>query len=288
MIKLWMREWRRERRNLLLWQFIWVLLPVLLYVLYSMGRRVFWNMGHALFGLSREIYVFSGFSEPVECGNFRIYLCMLVLVLQVSMVWKACKRMVQSVPGNERDGSIYSLCGQWYSRRQLVVSKYIWILGSAAAGYVLTWVSIIVMARTGTVGEAAVAQTTHSMLCQMGCGLIVLCFMMSMTFLYTVYSRKAQFHTASGISIGLLVAGNLYKIRDLIFWILGEQGISTLKVGKMLSWMDGLYRISPLSWLNPYAEFKPGSMLLYLCICAGLSIVAVALGIWRYDRKELI
>ena len=239
---IWRREWRGEWRRLLLWQLVWMAAPVLLYILYyHVNKRMFFHMADALFSLPPEVYAFAGFPHAAEYGNFRIYLYMLVMLLQVCVAWRGCKRMVRAVTANDRNGSIYTLCGQWYSRVQLVLYEYIWVAGTAVAGYVLWYLMIIVLAWKGTVGETARTQVVHFLLGRMGCGVAVL-LLLSLAFLYTVYKKdKCQTGTglAAVLTLGLSALGNLYKIRDLVFWLLERKEIALKQAERLLSWMEG-------------------------------------------------
>lgn len=280
------RKWKCEWKNMLIWQGVLVAAPVLLYILYCGSRKTFINMGHALFELPAAVYAFAGFGHSEECGNFRLYLYMLLMILQTAMAWKGCRRMVRSVYGNEDNGSIYTLCNQWYSRRKLIVLNYLWIVGSAVTGFVLSYLAVMLMAWKGTIGETARMQAVHFLAGQMGYGIIVLCLMLSLAFVYTVYNRRAKYHTGSGISLGLLVIGNLYKVRDVIFWLLEKKDIPLQEARGLLSWMDGLYWISPLSWLNPYADRGSGKCSVQIVVCSVIIIVSVTLGILGYEHRE--
>ena len=81
-----------------------------------------------------------------------------------------------------------------------------------------------------------------------------------------------------------LLLGNLYKIRDAIGWLLRLLKIKDQIVHTIGGWLDWLYWISPLSWLNPFTSKD----IFEILIQAGICILGTALLFFFTMEKYMV
>lgn len=283
--KLMKREWKRWWKKLvkpLAFQIIFLFALMAACALKQNELQVY---VFEFFWKPTEITAFSGYTSWNGMGNMAYYLLFAMMFFNVSVIWNACIRTLHIVYMDEENQSIYFMCNQIYSRKKLAISKYLWAQISVLGSYLILsfglWGAIFL-------GNTIWKQETdwRMLVLQTGRVMLVIVMMVSMTFLYAVWTRSVgytKYGYVSLIVIGTFLIGNLYKCRDILFWALTKAGGSVEGIRGLTLWMDQCGWISPLSWLNPVKKF---SMKLAM-VCMVISIAAFLLGLLGYQRRNL-
>jgi len=306
MIQLIRREWKRWRKNLLSDLAFRILTLFLVLVICILKRNELQFYLIKFFDLPEAITAFSGYDSWNGMGNTSYYILFAMMFINVSIIWKACKRTLRIVYMDENNQSVCSICNQLCSRQKLVVSKYLWAIISSLVSYVILSICMCVMIKIGnavakqgtdfnilillrTYGAEIFgsAYTDWNMLAmQIVKVLIVQLMLVSLTFLYAVWTRNAyqmKYGFITFLVFGTFILGNLYKLRDILYWAMREAEISIGKIEEVTLWMDKLFWISPLSWLNPRVQMP----IVFMVTCIGVSIFALFMGILGYKRRTL-
>lgn len=283
--KLMKREWKRWWKKLvksLVLQIIFLFVLMVVCVLKQNELQVY---VFRFFGKSTAITAFSGYTSWQGMENMAYYLLFVMMFLNVLVIWSACVQTLYIVYMDENNQTIYSMCNQMYSRQKLAISKYFWAQISTLFSYL-----ILSFALWGAVflGNHIWEQETDFRMLQLQTGrvMLVMIMMISLTFLYAVWTKSVSYTKYGYISLlvlGTLFAGNLYKFRDILFWAMRRAGIMVEGIRGMTLWLDKCYWISPLSWLNPEKSFPV--QLVIACIV--VSTVAFLLGLLGYQRRSL-
>lgn len=283
--KLMKREWKRWWKKLvkpLVFQIIFLFALTAACILKQNELQVY---VFRFFWKSTAITAFSGYTSWNGMGNMAYYLLFAMMFLNVLVIWSACVRTLRIIYMDEENQSVYFMCNQMYSRQKLAVSKYLWAQISAMLQYL-----ILSFGLWGAIfwGNTVWKQETDwkLLVLQTGRVMLVMAMMISLTFLYAVWTRSVgytKYGYVSLIVLGTFFIGNLYKFRNILFWLLGRAGTSTEGIRGLTLWMDKCGWISPLSWINPEKEF---SMKLVM-VCIAISITAFLLGLLGYKRRNL-
>lgn len=283
--KLMKREWKRWWKKLvkpLMFQIIFLFALTAACILKQSELQFF---VFQFFWKPTAITAFSGYTSWNGMGNMAYYLLFAMMFLNVSVIWSACVRTLRIIYTDEENQSVYFMCNQMYSRQKLAVSKYLWAQISAMLSYL-----ILSFGLCGAIfwGNTMWKQETDwgLLVLQTGRVMLVMAMMISLTFLYAVWTRSVGYTKYGYVTLivfGTFFIGNLYKCRDILFWVLGRTGTSTEGIRGFTLWMDKCGWISPLSWLNPVKEFS----LQLAVICIVISIIAFLLGLLGYKRKNL-
>lgn len=264
--------------------------PTAIFLLYYFRKEWLFQAASAVLSLPEQLYSFIGLNHSVTTGNIRFYILFGVMLLQIWIVWNACWRTLQLLQADERTGSICSMCNQWYSRRQLGMGK----LTCSVTAFLLQnilWHGIVLLfiLMGSTNGEQRTA-ALRAVLLLWGRSSLVTGMLISLTFCIGVFLRQPVRKGASwvsGILTGSLLAGNLYKVRDLLQWILEQVMAGFGGVLEKLGWMNQGYWLSPLSWLNPYKSVSGGVVAIQSLLCIGIAAAGIVIGLKGYERRRI-
>lgn len=283
--KLIKREWKRWWKKLvksLVFQIIFVFILMAVCVSQRNNLQIY---VFRFFGKSTAITAFSGYASWQGMENMSYYLLFAMMFLNVLVIWNACVRTLHIVYMDEKNQTICSMCNQMYSRQKLAISKYLWAQISTLFSYL-----ILSFALWGAIflGNHIWEQETDFRLLQLQTGrvMLVMIMMVSLTFLYAVWTKSmndTKYGYVSFLVFGTFFIGNLYKFRDILFWAMRRAGIATEEIRGITLWMDNCYWISPLSWMNPEKSF-PVQLVI---VCITVSIAAFLLGLLGYRRRNL-
>lgn len=283
--KLMKREWKRWWKKLiksLVFQIIFLFALMAACILKKNELQVY---VFRFFWKAADITAFSGYTSWEGMGNMAYYLLFAMMFLNVSVIWSACVRTLRIVYIDEENQAIHSMCNQIYSRNKLVLSKYLFAQISTLIQYLILsfalWAAIFF-------GNNIWNQETDwkFLVLQTGKVMLVMIMMISVTFLYAVWTKSVGYTKYGFISLlvfGTFFMGNLYKIRNILFWAMRRTGTAVEGIRGMTLWMDKCYWISPLSWLNPEKEFPAQ----FVITCIAISIVSLFFGIIGYKRRNL-
>jgi hypothetical protein len=90
-----------------------------------------------------------------------------------------------------------------------------------------------------------------------------------------------------------LIAGNLYKLRDLGIWLIELFNERTTLhfdpagLTENFGWLDRLYWLSPLSWLNPYALQNGRTLAWQYWACVFLIAASGFFMVFVYRKRKL-
>ena len=283
--KLMKREWKRGWKKLvksLVFQIIFLFVLMAACVLKRNELQIY---VFRFFWKAKEITAFSGYTSWEGMENMAYYLLFAMMFLNVLVVWSACVRTLHIVYMDERNQAVYSMCNQIYSRQKLFVSKYLWAQISMLFSYF-----ILSAALWGAIfwGNHIWEQETDFRMLQLQTGksMLVMIMMVSLTFLYAVWTKAVSYTKYGYVSIlvfGTFFMGNLYKFRDILFWAMKKGGTDIEGIRGITLWMDKCYWISPLSWLNPEKDFSVQIVI----VCIVVSIAAFLFGFLGYKRRSL-
>lgn len=269
---------------------IQVCYPAAIFLLYYLRKEWLFQVASAVLALPEEIYAFIGLNRGVTTGNIRFYILFGVMVLQIWIAWNACWRTLHLLQADECNGSIWSICNQWYSRRQLGVGK---LLCSFAAFFLQNtlWYGIVLLfILMGSInGEQRMAAFSSVLLVWFQSSLVV-GMLISLTFCMGVFQKqpvRKGMSWVNGAFVCTLLVGNLYKVRDLAQWFLEQITMGFGEILEKLGWMNQGYWFSPLSWLNPYKNFSVETMAVQVLVCVGISAIGIAIGLKGYGQRSI-
>lgn len=184
------REWNYCKKELTVQILIELAVPLIVFFIYKLNKSILFQAASAILVLPREVYAFLGFGEQIETGNLAFYMLFGMMFMNVWMIWKNCKRMIEIVYRDENNGSIYSLCNQLYSRSQLGISKYLWSIISSLIAYFIFCLEVLILIWIGSFNQEQRMGGMGIILHVAFMGTFVLVMLVSLTFLYVVCYRR--------------------------------------------------------------------------------------------------
>lgn len=291
MIWLMKREWKRSGKKLflpLLIQMFILCIPAVLYLVAGEQMNV---LLRRIYQLPVEIYSLFGIQNWNVIWwdvrwNLEQYLMFVMMFLNIWVAWSACMRMLKSVYIEEEYDTISSLCNQMYSRRQIAISKLLWGIASFLFGYLILTLELFVLLGIGNKKMAMQSDIAVFGIQQLHVILVVVMFL-ALTFLYAVCTDCIAQYTKHGfvvtIIFGTWMVGSLYKLRDVIYWIMSRMHVSIGALPQKLLWLNELRKYAPLSWINPYEQTDANVWLW----CVGISVVSMVAAILVYEKRAL-
>mgnify|MGYP001029427499 CR=1 FL=1 len=290
MVQIFKWEWRYCRSSAWKQLMIQACYPTAIFLLYCFHKEWLFQTASAVLSLPKEIYVFTGLNHNVTTGNIRFYVFFGVMIIQAWMAWNACCRTLELLQADERTGSICFICNQWYSRRQLGMGK---LLSSSVVFLAQNtlWYSIVLFfTLLGSVNADQRVTALKAIFLLWIRTSFVTGMLIILTFCMGVFLRNSIRKGASWVSAFLLISlmlGNLYKIRDMVLWLMESLELHYANILEKLEWLDWGYWLSPLSWLNPYTDITVGMMLIQGGICIIISVLGVWSGLAGYGQRKI-
>ncbi len=291
-------RWKKECIKHLLWP---VCIMIVLTLGYLIEKSVFIRVETAIFKIPQEFYAFFGLYPKAETDNFMFFINVVYLYLNVYILWKSCKTMVDIVRIDEVNNNIYSMCGQWMTKKQFIMRKMMWGLLSSAVVYILWYLSYLVMVFIGSKKDLVETVNVGQLIEKMFLGILILLFLQSIAFFASVYSyknREAVVSTwVSGCFWTGVIVANMYKIFDVLIWFfnnlpqkkeiqviidVGKELISPLE--KASSFTEMLRILSPFSWFNSWSPEGEGPFFLRISICIIFSVALFTISIKKYQK----
>ncbi len=292
MIQLWKREWIYWKNKWLLQTGVGILVPLLLLLIYKVGSSGMLALAEGIFRLPPEVYRLFGFGENAQTGTFLFYLFFACIFLNMWFLWQNCQRAMESVYREEWDEGIYLLCNQFYSRGQLGLMKYLWSLASFFASHAICYLFYMLYAVLGSGSAQQRGADVKAVFLLFLIGSAVQCFFLSASFFMAVHrTRRGDCTFGGGLDLavfGSLALGNLYKVRNLLAMVFlnrNEKLHQLFVADGVFRWLDFLYWISPLSWMNPFTMQSGGRFAMQILLLLALSGLFAILGIWDYGPQ---
>lgn len=280
------REWTYDKGSLLKQFLPGMILSLLVLILYKIDRRILLAMARGIFRFPKEIYGLFGLKEGLATGSFGFYLLFFALFINFWMVWDSCSRMITGVYRDVRGDGLYSLMNQLYSKEQLAFGKYS-AKALGAVFQVTVWnvfLMVVILLGSGLAQQRSQGILTIFRLYVIS--LAVHIFFLSASFLLAIWKAgRGREMSPAGLLLGSLFVGNAWKGRDVLLLLFENIHLSEERIrlfGRLFGWLDGLYWVSPLSWMNPMQLQTGGVLALQMVLLFAASGCFVVLGIRLY------
>lgn len=285
---IWKREWDYQKQELLIHMSVEIGLLFSLFVIYELKSEWLFKVFSYIKTLPPVLYAFAGFPEELPNGSLLTFIRLLMMWLYVWLAWSFGARGLESIWREEEDNNIYLICNQWCDRFRLGIYKYTWSAVSMLATYFVLFFFSIFFLVIGSANRELLFQNVMAMLCWMVRGCFSLLLLLSICVSYAMCCRyREQTMWVYFVVFGTLIVGNLYKVRDLICWILEQLRINSDGLRNLLGGLDVLYWFSPLSWLNPFSGSETLQITTQFIICIIITSLFMLAGIFRYRTREL-
>ena len=231
----------------------------------------------------RRVLFRSGYMEEMDTERIEFYIYPIIMILQFCLIWRACNLTTRCIYEDELNGTIYYICNQVFSRAELAVAKFIWMVLRFGIVYGLN-VMIVSIAMVLGSGED---MAEYVLLLPKG--IIVGTFFIVITLLFCMIRKKNHYYEYD-IRIQLLllvpiIASNLYKIVNVFCWVGNYIGVGD-KLFNSFDEIILLKYLSPLSWLNPYLGYSNEKQITYFFILATISILCCLAYVHLYKKRN--
>ncbi len=287
---IWHWEWEHDKYRRIRSLGIEMLLELLILAIYKLWKEWLFKGVGMVMQMPPWFYAFLGVDSRTETGGLSFFLFYVLTLMSAWNIWNACESMMRAMDRDESCGSIYLICGQWFDRKQLAWGRWSWNAAAFAVPQAVLYIWVMLLAVIGSLNAEQKLNAAGRLLGGLCSSIMVMLLFISLSFLFSAaYKRRplGDFSFRSRLFWVSLAAGNLYKLRDALFAILEQFGKPAgTRVVELCGWLNGLYWLSPLSWMNLAAEDRGWQMFLQWVLCAGISAAAVFLGVKEYRKRE--
>lgn len=290
--RMWHWEWVHEDRKEFITLGIEMTILFIIFLFYILGKRYLFAGNRILRALPVPFLALLGLDSATEMGNISFYLMYILLIFNLWNIWHYGKHMIHIVDRDEISGNIYTICGQWFSRTQIAWSKWgfniLWIIVQQSLLYIWT----ILWMLAGSTNNFQKIHYLSQLSISWSVNICVMILFASICFFYAVFPKrnlkKTISHFPNMLFWTLFIAGNLYKLKDILLFLLEYLEGDFEKFIPAFKWLDQLGQIMPLSLINPFVNTEPIQLLLqliiYLCFC----ITTTTLGVTFYYKREFL
>ena len=293
MIYLIKRELKKDGRSMVSGLLLILFSLIILTVFCILLKEQAVQLEELFFGLPAEIHSLSGF--PIVPGeyNMQFYYKVYLMIANVIIAIIFCYRVCDVVERDEYDGSIFYLCNQLYSRKEMILGKYFGTVIEYIIQYIL--MMIMVSAAEYDVDDKTI-ELNRLVADNVGLlfgGICIGILYISISYAFCVYDNKKNeleltLFTVL-ITLGLLVVGNIRRIIMAISYFISIYKPDAAVADKLknLGKLKILRNISPLSHLNPNNHYSTGMWIKVCVISVLLSGVFVLLMLFLYRRRHI-
>lgn len=292
---MWHWELAHENRKEFITAGIEMAIIFIVFLLYKLGKRYLFIGTRILREIPTPFLALLGLDANTEMGNIAFFLMYVLLLLNLRNIWYYGRHMIHTIDRDEISGSIYIICGQWFNRTQISWSKWgfnvLWVVIEQSLLYIWTILWMLI----GSTNNSQRIHYLGQLSASWGISICMMILFISLCFFYAVFPKRNLRKTVSGFLNKLfwilLILANLYKIKDILFFLLEYlEGleIDIERFMKMFSWLNQLGQIVPLKLINPFANSNPMYIFIQLAVCLCLSAAAVAGGIRFYRKREFL
>lgn len=286
--ELWKREWLSWKRDVYKWLASGTVIMLAVFLLYIIRKSWLFRLADAIKVLPLELQAFLGLSSDVSTGNLCFFMKYALLPLHIALAFHFCWKAAERIRADERNGSIYSMCGQWYSRRQISVVKCVFPFIVMFFGYGTFTLYNILFIMLGDITWQQRLADAGSFLVLWLRVVLVLGLLASVCIWRALCSKSADvFVMPEWLLCGTLTLGNIYKVVDALLWILEYTGHDGTGLQKWPDMLHVLYWVSPLSWVNPFMDLSAAQIILQVILCVGGSIGFLTMGIRGFEKRDL-
>ena len=286
LITLWQREWSYWETILVKQLRIELIYIGVAFVVFVMSGVLTGNLSSRVASMPEVVLAFWGLPGKIGTANGLIFMKWMLLPLNVWIAWEACNLAMKAIWREEEQGNIYLLCNQLYTRYQIGIAKYTWVILSFIAKYTILCITYTCLAMVACKSGHRMTEL-KLFLALFGKGIFVNAMLISLALCHAMlHGRKKWSFWADAVILGSLVIGNLYKIRDLLEHSMKQSGKDMTALVNVLTLSRSLKWISPLSWLNPFTQYQSGVLAAQIIVSLVLSISAAAVGIVGYRIRK--
>lgn len=290
--RMWHWEWVHEDHKEFITLGIEMTMIFIIFLFYIFGKHYLFAASRILRTLPVPFLALLGLDCATEMGNIAFYLMYTLLIFNLWNIWHYGKHMIHTIDRDEISGSIYTTCGQWFSRTQTAWSKWgfniLWIIVQQSLLYIWT----IIWMFAGSANNSQRVRYLSQLSASWGINICVMILFISICFFYAVFPKrnlkKAVSHFPNILFWTLFIAGNLYKLKNILFFLLEYLEGDFEKFTLIFGWLDQLGKIIPLSLINPFAKLEPIQILLQLTVCLCFCITIAAIGVRFYHKREFL
>lgn len=284
------REFRYKREDVIRNVLMWLAAPALCMIACLSASEVLKVLGTYIYMLPEPVYRLLGLEKELYY-NYWFYIKVIIMFSNLYIMWNLCSGVFYDVDRDERNGSIFFMCNQLFTRKAIILSKYIASAVSFIATYVLWFAGMMLLGVAAGMKSRNIAGHIKEMLPVMYGGIITGILLLSFTYIYAVYkAQKSEFRVSVFVNFtifGTLIAGSLYKIRDIVFWILDYFKRPHPGLSEKLEFLSSLKWLSPLSWINPFAVHDVDEWLAVTLAALIISCASVAAAVFLYEKRTL-
>jgi hypothetical protein len=283
---LWRREWDFWEKTLIR-QLRLELIPVgAVFVLFFMSSALTNRFTDMITSAPAAVMAFWGVPKTIGTPDSLFFMKWILMPINVWIAWEACNRAMKTIWREEEGGQIYLLCNQWYTRYQIVIAKYSWIVLSFVLKYLVFAVVYICLALVTCKSGQRLAEWKN-LTGLFGKGILVMILLISLSGCHAMLrKRKVWSVWADVVVLGTLAFCNLYKIRDLLELSMKQGGKDYTRLIRFLGWSKWFRGLAPLSWLNPFTEFGKGAVTAQIIVAVALTLLSATLGIVGYRIRK--
>ena len=263
----------------------------LVFLLYKLAKLPILHVMNLLKGLPAPLLAFAGIRQETQTGSVNFYLLATAALMGVGYLMQSMRRCAESVYEDERSGMELVMLNQWFSRSDLSIGRFVYQVGCFLAGSLLWFLEIALLI---VVGSITAMQRSSWLLSLVNMELryaAVGILLLAVIYFFACAPREGlQIAVGDTIALvlgGTLLLGNLYKLRDVILWGLKTMGNEGTTISKLFGWLDGLYWVSPLSWLNPFMEKGVAVTAIICVVCLILAFVLFILAGECFERRKI-
>ncbi|MDE6636162.1 MAG: hypothetical protein K2K09_06100, partial [Lachnospiraceae bacterium] len=249
------REFRYRKTEVVKDTLMMLAVPVLCMIICMMAKDYMRTLGEYIYMVPEPVYRLFGIAKT-DSYNYWFYIKIVIIFSNVYVMWNLCNGVFYDVGRDEKNGTVFFMCNQLYTRKTIILSKYIASTVSYVIMYILWFLGMMLAGVVSRMNMSIITGGIKEMLTMMYGGIIVGILFLSVMFIYAVYDRRKDEYRASVFAgsfvFGTLIAGNLYKLRDIAVWIMDSLEKPYPELSSKLGFLDGFKWISPLSWINPF------------------------------------
>ena len=238
-----------------------------------------------------DVYSLFGLSGRPNPESVRSWAEVLLLVGNIVIIVTACYRVCHVVERDEDDGTIFFYCNQLYTRREIILCKYI----GSVVSYIIEYCTLIIVT-TVTVcvadaGSVNVAEFIGAKVMLMFGGICIGILYISVLYVFCVYGGRKESLELNvmvfTLTYGLIIVGNLYKILRVVALLVERFSEKTANMLKGLKFLKELRVISPLSHINPSNNYGIITWLVVCGVSLALSAFFLKVTVYLYNRRNI-
>ena len=284
------REFRYKRRDVIRDVLVQLAAPALCMAACIFASDALKVFGAYIYMLPEPAYRLLGLEKELNY-NYWFYIKVIIMFSNIYIMRNVCKGVFSDVDRDEKNGSIFFMCNQLFSRKAIIISKYIASAASFVTTYILWFAGMMLMGVAAGMKTRNIAGNIKEMLPMMCGGIIIGILLLSFTYIYAVYKRKKSEYRASVfvnfIIFGTLIAGGLYKLKNVVLWIMDYLKKPHPGLFENFEFLDGFRWFSPLSWANPFVVHNMKEWIALTLAAFIISCVSVVCAIFLYEKRTL-